>query len=1345
MKKFKDYKKEDAPANNTSGVANWNPLLGKSPRVMVRKKKKLDLVNLTNLNDYKVDGRKKNYRAAVKRIRERQEKLRERELKKKLSMFGMQGNPFIPTFTKEETELKEDTIMSKKYLETRPGSLEAAVHRAVDSETPQINPDTGRAILTLPKNKYLNTKEGSLENAVEQVLVEKHDPSDYDPATHTQVGSRQKIKPSFNTKTHRLIVKDGTVKVIAKAIWRARGKVLRQQGWSLAEALDDVNPKALKGKHKDRKDADIDNDGDVDSTDKYLHKRRKAISKSVQKEDHNCEAVHPEINHKEWLAQEKDAKDQDKDPVGKEEEVDEIHSAKDGSQLNKSLAKFKKQGGEVQQLKPGARLKGMPSAQKKMHKALKREAREIGTAAYANYAKEMTPGEEPDVRVKGKDERQAAIWAKAVQAQKERQATRIDDAVDPAIEAQKQNFSNMKDRLTKQHITRMSRLKRRAVGEETEEDALEEATFKVKVAGLPTIYMDGTSSGSVKASLRKMVKRPEDIETVDRITTTDYKKELRGRIKGDVEEAASTPKDDHATALYKDQWKDRKRADWDKEHGREKMAKQDRADAGEDRKRMKKIDKDWKHAKDETGEKEKKEEMSPLLAAVVDRLSEKWGPNRKLKTKKRQDDLDRDDEAEATRSKKHPTAEAIKAHKKMKKQNLLDRDDEAEATRSKKHPTAEETHSTVEAVTRALSEKEVDVPDTRRTVDAIRAYYRAKDASRDATSDTDKGKKKKGDIEKKYAKKERGEIDKDDPDWKHKKGHTGMHGEDVNLDELSDAARMQYDASYKSQAAAQKAREKESLIAAKARADKKTEENDYIEPKMGQSKWHDQLKDKETMRKLPKGATTKALQAKEKEKAPKGSTAEEINPLIQATVDKIHFMRDDKLSYKERQDLPKGDFALPGKGTGPEGKQGGSYPIPDASHARNALARVAQHGTEAEIRKVREAVKKKFPDIDVHENVEVAVTEKHVPGETTATHTSVGTKHKIKPQYNTKTHKLITLPNGNVKVVPKSTPGMEAEEVEETNLLIQATIDELSKKTLGSYVKKAASSSTDAGMALQRSTDKPGGQTRGDVDKHVGTLTKRRKGIATAADKLSKEDVELDEIGFAQAGKIASAQAIARGRAKEKEADDRELALKKKGVKKIETSRGTFYSKAEAREVDEGPTPEFKPEKHKEWSAPASIPKSAMPKKPGKLAKYKVGKSGMAKFQPTKEEVEIDETEWQKQAKFDREARRKSEKQHDEREARYQRQKATAKKEEVEVSEAKVDAMATIDRIVKDKQASHVKLGGKKHMVDLYTASAIQQVYNKVNTVNQQKMNKLLNKDINSFKKVAQLAFSNVK
>ena len=53
-----------------------------------------------------------------------------------------------------------------------------------------------------------------------------------------------------------------------------------------------------------------------------------------------------------------------------------------------------------------------------------------------------------------------------------------------------------------------------------------------------------------------------------------------------------------------------------------------------------------------------------------------------------------------------------------------------------------------------------------------------------------------------------------------------------------------------------------------------------------------------------------------------------------------------------------------------------------------------------------------------------------VEGKDDEPRTQVGTKHKIKPQYNTKTHKLITTPSGNVKVVPKSTPGMEAEETE---------------------------------------------------------------------------------------------------------------------------------------------------------------------------------------------------------------------------------------------------------------------------------------------------------------------------
>ena len=51
------------------------------------------------------------------------------------------------------------------------------------------------------------------------------------------------------------------------------------------EGLDKADPKAAKKKFADRKDKDIDNDGDEDESDEYLHKRRKAVGKSIAKED----------------------------------------------------------------------------------------------------------------------------------------------------------------------------------------------------------------------------------------------------------------------------------------------------------------------------------------------------------------------------------------------------------------------------------------------------------------------------------------------------------------------------------------------------------------------------------------------------------------------------------------------------------------------------------------------------------------------------------------------------------------------------------------------------------------------------------------------------------------------------------------------------------------------------------------------------------------------------------------------------------------------------------------------------------------------------------------------------
>ncbi len=63
-----------------------------------------------------------------------------------------------------------------------------------------------------------------------------------------------------------------------------------------------------------------------------------------------------------------------------------------------------------------------------------------------------------------------------------------------------------------------------------------------------------------------------------------------------------------------------------------------------------------------------------------------------------------------------------------------------------------------------------------------------------------------------------------------------------------------------------------------------------------------------------------------------------------------------KLDANKRNNLSKGSFAEPGKR---------KYPIPDASHARNALARASGNASPSEQKKIREAVEKKFPGINV--------------------------------------------------------------------------------------------------------------------------------------------------------------------------------------------------------------------------------------------------------------------------------------------------------------------------------------------------------------------------------------------
>jgi len=110
--------------------------------------------------------------------------------------------------------------------------------------------------------KYLDTKENSIESAVMQVWQEAAKLNEFQKVNgqfkKVEGGDKRRTENKMKTETNKNDKSDD------------------------GEGLDAVQPKAVKKKFDARKDKDIDNDGDVDSSDKFLHKRRKAVSKAMK-------------------------------------------------------------------------------------------------------------------------------------------------------------------------------------------------------------------------------------------------------------------------------------------------------------------------------------------------------------------------------------------------------------------------------------------------------------------------------------------------------------------------------------------------------------------------------------------------------------------------------------------------------------------------------------------------------------------------------------------------------------------------------------------------------------------------------------------------------------------------------------------------------------------------------------------------------------------------------------------------------------------------------------------------------------------------------------------------------
>ena len=332
--------------------------------------------------------------------------------------------------------------MGKKYLGTKENSLESSI--------------LGVWKQAVEESEVARAKQ--MANLKKQHSSEKED--EKDELTRIRSNESRQLK---DPKKEMMVSKGGKVMVIDKTKWDQ----MKKKGWIQAEAaervnetnkndksddgegLDAVQPKAVKKKFKDRKDKDIDNDGDTDDSDKFLHKRRKAVSKAMKDEgledspnpankQHLCAK---NVMHEEW-GQGNPVYGMHADPdedgniawydvmfehgVEKRVVLNELKVTETGMHAShdkdkeKLIAKHRKEGVEEFAVPPDV------------------PAMEVGTDRYRDYTLEVTPGQEDPEWVKARDfkvasmkEALAKVWGLAEKKAQTKEEEEEDEELKP--------------------------------------------------------------------------------------------------------------------------------------------------------------------------------------------------------------------------------------------------------------------------------------------------------------------------------------------------------------------------------------------------------------------------------------------------------------------------------------------------------------------------------------------------------------------------------------------------------------------------------------------------------------------------------------------------------------------------------------------------------------------------------------------------------------------------------------------------------------------------------------------------------------------------------------------------
>ena len=273
-------------------------------------------------------------------------------------------------------------------------------------------------------------------------------------------------------------------------------------------------------------------------------------------EKHDCDEVHPDVSHEDWV----DQKDEDMSlaPKGKgRKAVKALYQGKvdewGNSPLDQAIPKHLG--------RPDTPKKRSPGDEKLLDKARRRHAQD---KRERDTEKLSAPKEEVELAIMSLDhkepDRKLKITSKGLDALRKDRDRR---AAEPKVSITKKGLLALKKAAEGLDLKKIRAQKRAKAAKNMkdvekvfnkktkpttdmkvpprhdapdrgyfEEVEMEEMQFKVKLKGLPSFYVPSKSAASVKAMLRKQMRRPDDIESIDRVTKSAKKRDFRLRVQG---------------------------------------------------------------------------------------------------------------------------------------------------------------------------------------------------------------------------------------------------------------------------------------------------------------------------------------------------------------------------------------------------------------------------------------------------------------------------------------------------------------------------------------------------------------------------------------------------------------------------------------------------------------------------------------------------------------------------------------------------------------------------------------------------------------------------------------------